>query len=267
MNMKLLLTAGLLATLHTTSGLAADLMKGTRAFENQDYETALKELAALSKEGDSDATNMIGQMYENGWAVPQDVSKARALYTQCANIGHLGCVNSLRKLKDKDYQKELLVVQPKADAGDLSAMNRLGQMYEFGYGVKRDPDTALKWYRSAADAGSVAAQYNLGRCYNFGTGVKQDFAEAERWYLKAAEQGHSDALFYIGTLYSNEHGINQEIDTNIQAYAWMHNAAMLGNDTASAIQIRLEMKLNSSELSQAKELSEQINERYIKPYR
>lgn len=267
MNKKTLLAAALLLSINSTALWAADLGKGTRAFEGQDYATALKELEPLAKEGDADATNMLGQMYENGWGIEKNIETAKKLYTQGANIGHLGSVNSLRALKDKEYQVELKTVLPAAEAGDAVAMNRLGMMYEFGYGLKRDENTAFEWYSKAADTGLVAAQHNIGRAYNFGTGVAQDFAEAERWYREAAAKGHTDAMFFLGTLYSNELGMDKSQDTNIFAYAWMHNAAQLGNDTAKAIEQRLVMKLDDAQMSAAKALADNYYQQYVAPYK
>jgi len=260
-------TAGLLLSLQTTSVWAAgELGKGTRAFDKQDYSTAMSELAPLARDGNPDALNMVGQMYENGWGVEKDAERARQYYDRGAAQGHLDSVNSLRKLKNKDYRIELSSVEPKAQSGDANAQNRLGEMYEFGQGVKRDPVQAFDWYRKAADQGLVAAQHNLGRSYNFGTGVNQDFKVAERWYRKAAEQGHTQAMFFLGTMYSNNHGSDQSQDTNIIAYAWMHNASLLGNDTASAIERRLTMKLTESELESAKTLAAEYKARYVTPY-
>ena len=262
-----LLAASLLLSLQATYALAADLGKATRAFDQQDYSAALDELKPLAKEGNADASNMLGQMYENGWGVDIDLVKAKRLYTRGANIGHLESVNSLRALKNEEYQKELVKVRSDADAGNAAAQNRLGEMYEFGYGLKRSPAMALDWYMKAAGQNYVAAQHNIGRCYNFGTGVAQNFAEAEKWYRKAAEQGHTDAMFFLGTLYSNDHGRERAYDSNIIAYAWMHNASELGNDTAAAIEKRLVMKLSESELKTAEALADDYKNRYVSPYK
>ncbi|WP_299182575.1 tetratricopeptide repeat protein [uncultured Neptuniibacter sp.] len=263
MKKQILLAASLMLSITTTDLMAANLGKGSIAFDKQDYKTALEELAPLAKEGDPDALNMVGQMYENGWGVDKDEAKAVQFYTRGAALGHIGNVNSLRAIKDKEYKLELKTVQPAAEAGDANAQNRLGEMAEFGYGMKRNPDLAIQWYLKSADQGFIAAQHNIGRCYNFGTGVTQDFAEAERWYRKAAEQGHTDAMFFLGTLYSNSHGSQADQDTNILAYAWMHNAAELGNRTAVEIEKRLVMKLNDSELAEAKSLAEEYRKTYI----
>ncbi|WP_417225080.1 tetratricopeptide repeat protein [Amphritea sp.] len=268
MSKKLLLAmTGLLLTLNTASAYAASLAKGMKAFEAKDYSTAMSELKPLISDNNLDAMNLVGQMYEFGLGIDVNEAEAVKLYDRCSAQGHLDCVNSLRAYKDKGYKVELKTVQPAADGGDATAQNRLGEMYEFGYGVKRDAAQAIQWYQLAADQGLVAAQYNLGRAYNFGTGVQQDFALAEKWYRNAAEQGYMDAMFFLGALYSNDHGGDENQQTNITAYAWLQNALELGNQTATAIQSRIVMKLSPSELEQAKSLATEYKEKFVTPFK
>ncbi|NVK43130.1 MAG: sel1 repeat family protein [Oceanospirillaceae bacterium] len=263
----LLAAAGLLLSLHNAPLLAADLGKATRAFEKQDYSAALGELESLSREGNPDALNMLGQMYENGWGVAEDPARAMELYKRGANQGHLDSVNNLRRMKNIEYRKELEEVEPRAKEGDAQAQNRLGEMYEFGYGVDRNALEAYNWYRRAADQGLVSAMHNIGRCYNFGTGVEQNYAEAERWYRRAAEQGHMDAMFFLGTLYSNHHGSDDSADADVIAYAWMHNSAQLGNVTAAAIEKRLLMKLDPTQTTAAETLAADYLSKYVTPFK
>ncbi|BBB27426.1 tetratricopeptide repeat protein [Amphritea japonica] len=268
MSKKLLLAAtGLLLTLNTASAFSASLAKGLKAFEAQDYSTAMSELEPLIGENNLDAMNMVGQMYEFGWGVDADEAKAVKFYNRCGDQGHLGCVNSRRAYKDKAYRVELKTVEPAADSGDALAQNRLGEMYEFGYGVSRDTSAALNWYSMAAKQGLVEAEHNLGRAYNFGSGVAQDFAQAEQWYRKAAEKGYMDAMFFLGAMYSNNHGSDAGQQTNITAYAWLQNALELGNPTASAIQSRIVMKLSDTELEQAKLLATEYKSKYVTPFK
>lgn len=266
MSKKLLLAmTGLLLTLNTAS--AASLSKGMKAFEAKDYSTAMSELKPLISDNNLDAMNLVGQMYEFGLGVDANEAEAVKLYDRCSAQGHLDCVNSLRAYKDKGYKVELKTIQPAAEDGDATAQNRLGEMYEFGYGVKRNASQAIQWYQLAADQGLVAAQYNLGRAYNFGTGVQQDFTQAEKWYRNAAEQGYMDAMFFLGALYSNDHGGDENQQTNITAYAWLQNALELGNRTATAIQSRIVMKLSPSELEQAKSLAAEYKEKFVIPFK
>ncbi|UTW11703.1 tetratricopeptide repeat protein [Marinobacterium rhizophilum] len=263
----LLAAAGLLLGLYNTPLLAADLGEASKAFENKDYSAALDALEPLGKEGNPDALSMLGQMYENGWGVDKDLERAASLFKRGANQGHLESVNGLRRIKNTEYQKELKSIRLSAEAGDAHAQNRLGEMYEFGYGLERDPNQAYDWYLRAAEQNLVAAEHNIGRCYNFGTGVAQDFVQAELWYRKAAKQGHMDAMFFLGTLYSNNHGQDQSINTNVMAYAWMHNSAQLGNATAAAIEKRLLMKLDESQTQAAKNLAEEYLDQYVRPFK
>lgn len=50
-----------------------------------------------------------------------------------------------------------------AELQDARAINNLGSMYELGYGVKRDPDLALRLYRQAAELGCKDASSNMQR--------------------------------------------------------------------------------------------------------
>ena len=39
----------------------------------------------------------------------------------------------------------------------------------------------------------MSGQYNLGRCYEFGNGVGRSYEEAMKWYKLAADNGYEDA--------------------------------------------------------------------------
>ena len=46
-----------------------------------------------------------------------------------------------------------------AEAGDPDAQYRLGMMYDFGQGVKKDPTESARWLRLAAVQGLPEAQF------------------------------------------------------------------------------------------------------------
>lgn len=259
----LLATATLLLSLQAS---AASLSAAEAALEKKDYAVALENLQPLSKEGNLNASNLLGQLYEQGLGVEKNLEKAKSLYDRGARQGHIPSVNSLRALRNRAYAVELSNLQADIKAGKASALNRAGEMYEFGYGTERDGAKAFALYQQAADTGLVAAQHNLGRCYNFGTGTEQNFEKAEHWYLTAAQQGHTDAMFYLGTLYSNGYGQDKSHASDVIAYAWMHNAAALGNRTAASIESRLLMKLEDSQLAEANSLAAEYEKAYVTPY-
>lgn len=77
-----------------------------------------------------------------------------------------------------------------AERGYPPAQLRLGQLYEAGEGVGRNPRLAALWYRFAAEQELGEAQYRLAQCYSAGRGVKGDMDAARYWLSKAAENGY-----------------------------------------------------------------------------
>ncbi|MFT5705879.1 MAG: TPR repeat protein [Oceanospirillaceae bacterium] len=246
---------------------AASINKAKAAIEAKDYKLALKELAPLVSAGKPSATNLMGKIYQNGWGVPASIDRAKSYYKKGARTGHIDSVNSLRALDDIQYLKELETIKQKASSGNATAQNRLGEMLEYGFGVKRDAKAAFDQYKLAADQGYVAAQHNIGRSYNFGTGIEQDFAAAENWYRIAANKGYNQSMFYLGTLYATAHGQDTSANQDIIAFAWMNNAAALGDTTAASIENRLLMKLDEKQMAEAKSLATQYKKTYVNPFK
>ena len=266
MKQSLLLATGLSLVLAISPAFGSDLSKATDLFQQQNYEQARSLLEPLARGGDVKALAMLGNIYENGLGVDADRQRAQNLYERGANVGDLTCLNALRELQNQDYRKELVDIKGRIEQGYASAMNRYGVMLEFGQGLERNPTEAFAWYQKAAKAQLPDAYYNLGRAYNFGTGVSQDFGQAEDWYYKAIKEGNTDALFYLGTLYSNNLGADKTTDQNVIAYAWMHNAAKLGNRTAQAIEQRLLIKLDAANMGDsARALASAYERQYLKP--
>ncbi len=258
---------GLIACLIINPVFSASISKARAAIEAKDYRTALKELGPLVSAGRPSATNLMGKMYQNGWGVPASLDTAKSYYKKGARTGHIDSVNSLRAIDDIKYLKEINLLKSKADAGNATAQNRLGEMLEYGLGGVRDPKAAFKQYQLAADQGFVRAQHNVGRSYNFGTGVKQNFAEAESWYRIAANKGYNKSMFYLGTLYATAHGQDSSAHQDVIAFAWMNNAAALGDATAATIENRLLMKLDESQIREAKDLAREYKKTYVTPYK
>ena len=67
----------------------------------------------------------------------------------------------------------------------MDAQYNLGVSYDYGEGVTKDPQEAVKWYRKAAEQGNADAQCNLGYCYEMGYGVAKNSQEAVKWYGKS----------------------------------------------------------------------------------
>lgn len=87
------------------------------SFDRADYGTSLKIWLEQAANGNADAANNVGQVFENGF---------------------------------RDYPSAALWYRRAADAGDNRAKINLGLLYERGLGVPQDMQAALTWYRSAA---------------------------------------------------------------------------------------------------------------------
>ena len=91
--------------------------------------------------GNAIAKIKLGEMYENGFGVKQDMKQAADLYRQAH------------------------------EAGDADATYNLGEMYEHGRGVKQDTKQAAACTGKRTRQGNVAAKRKLSFVY--GAGVKQ----------------------------------------------------------------------------------------------
>lgn len=90
------------------------------AYDRADYNSALAMWRPLAEQGDPDAQNKIGEIYERGLAGEPDMVLASAWYRKAAGQGH------------------------------TRAQINLGFLYEKGLGVDQDSEKALSWYRKAS---------------------------------------------------------------------------------------------------------------------
>ena len=96
--------------------------------------------------------------------------------------------------------------------GDNAAQAEIGYAYQYGDGVTKDPNEALKWNLKAANQGNAMAQHNLAVMYDEGIDIPEDNTEAIKWYRKAAEQGHPKSQLNLGIMYWKGEGITKNIE-------------------------------------------------------
>ncbi len=78
---------------------------------------------------------------------------------------------------------------PTAEAGNLEAMNALGNMYEIGNGVPYQPATAEMWFRKAAEQGHLKSRSNLSRILDPQSPNHSRRIEAIAWLILADQDG------------------------------------------------------------------------------
>jgi hypothetical protein len=113
------------------------------------------------------------------------------------------------------------------DLGNMRALYALGEMYDTGVGVDKDPARARFYYEIGAQLKFAPAIVSLGALYERGDGTPVDLAKALSLYQQAADLGDAQAVNRLGLF--NEKGLG--IATNPkQARAYYEKAAAAGYD-------------------------------------
>jgi TPR repeat protein len=111
---------------------------------------------------------------------------------------------------DENFQAAYEIAVPLATKGNVGAQLMLGEMYEFGRGVKPDIGNAMRWYESAAAQNHNGAMFRLGMLYLDAESGRQDLAKAREWLARAAASGNAEASNELGLIYYQGLGVAQD---------------------------------------------------------
>ena len=154
-----------------TSINADDYFKALELFNLRKIEDSLILFKKVSsKEGDikrSDAMFNLAIIYDNGFGVPVD--KTRALY----------------------------YYEAASDLSNKFAQYNLGWKYFNGESVNKDVMKAFDLYKAAADFGHPKAMYNLANMYYLGVGTVKDLKMAYKMFLQSKISGVNESRYYI----------------------------------------------------------------------
>ena len=104
---------------------ATDFDVGYEAYLRGDYSTALRVFRQLADQGEAEAQNILGIMYDQGQGVTQDYTEGTRWYRKAA------------------------------EQGNTNAQYNLGIMYDNGRGVAQDYVQAHMWFNLAAAKGGA----------------------------------------------------------------------------------------------------------------
>ncbi len=123
-----ILGAAALAALATGGAARADVKAGVDAWARGDYAAAVHEWEGPASVGDPDAMFNLAQAYRLGRGVPEDPTRAEALYAQAAAKGHLQAADTYGLMLFQDGRREaaLPYIQDAARRGDPRAEYLLG---------------------------------------------------------------------------------------------------------------------------------------------
>lgn len=224
-----LTTATLLVATCLVGNLQAEefdpLERGLTAYNAGDFKAAYNFTIPLAHQGNPDAKNLLGMMYELGKGVPVNLGKSVAYYRQAA------------------------------EQGNRYAQYNLAVSFDTGTGVPQNYRQAVKWFQQAAKQGVSSAQYDLAVMLEQGRGTKTDLPKAADWYQKAAKQGHMQAQNNLAWLYEEGKGVKRNL---VAAYAWFDAAAAQGFEVASQKRDAIKTSLSPKELRQAQTQSRKI---------
>lgn len=175
--------------------------EAAKAYAAGKYAKAREIWEKMAADGDGQAMNNLGVLYDQGKGVDPDVGRAIHWFAEAAR------------------------------AGNPAGMSNYGRLLEQGRGMPANPEEGARWLDLAARQGQPEAQYNLGYLYENGRGVPKDDAAAAAWYSRAASQNQRDALARLGHFYRAGRGVEKNVQ---RAVLLLYAAAMEGSRAAIA---------------------------------
>lgn len=211
-----------------------------------DYAEALSWREKAAEAGDAQAQFLVAQQYFSGIGTLIDIEKAKHWYTLSAENDNVEAQFELAKLLEngKDRVKKNLAgafywYKKVAEADDIYAILKVGQMYDAGIGIGKNIEKALYWYEKAAAKNSIDAIYylanislymhrdiqkciagyekilkltqnkkmkglvltKLGIFYSQGIGVKKDTYKAMYYYRDAVANDSAETAYLLGNIY------------------------------------------------------------------
>lgn len=198
----------------------------------QDYAKAVKWYTVSADRGDCSSQKKLADCYYLGQGTERNVAKAARRYEQAAEqgdydsqkalircfvLGGSGLIPDIKRAEYYSKRYDIPIsrgtnedIMQDAAAGIPLAQFKLGNMYLFGTGMERSPETAVIWLQKAADQNYPAAQFNLGFCYYAGIGVQQDRSKAVQLYKMAADNRDLDALNNLAGCCMRGEGTNKD---------------------------------------------------------
>jgi TPR repeat protein len=163
----------------------------------KDYKEAVKWYRKAAEQGYAKAQNNLGAMLRDGKGIKQNYDKALSWFRKAAEQDHDTAKSNLKLLTklltDRGAESELL---KRAEIGDVEAQYKVAQkLRNGGSSLGKSTEKAAKWFNKAAAQGHAKAQNKLGDMYEDGTGVKKNPRLAIKWFPAKSVTVFIDACF------------------------------------------------------------------------
>ncbi len=171
--------------------------------------------------GSTSAMITLGWKYRKGEGVSKDIPAALEWFQKAALAGRAEGMTDLGflYLDQQNVSEAMRWFTKGAEAGESFSMRMLGGRYLRGYGVRKDPNEAVKWLTKCADPNasyvSEKCSYDLGWVYHDGGhagegGIKQDFAKAIEFFRQSASEGKAEAKIALAHMYFSGLGVSKD---------------------------------------------------------
>lgn len=197
----------------TLSAQAVFANAGLDAYRQGHYTKAASFLVSLSDKNPV-ADYYLGRMRLYGYGELKNNVLALRYFKKAAEKGHLAAQNFMAQyalLQNNDPDEALYWFKKAAGSDDTKAQMYCAAAYMFGFGTKKNPMLARKYYIAAAKNGNPIAQYTLADYF-----LESRYSKNKKlgliWLNKAAEQGDPKAQVKLGALYLAGDELPRDLD-------------------------------------------------------
>ncbi len=190
---------------------AADVKAGVDAWSMGDYTTAVSEWSGPAQNGDADALFNLAQAYRLGRGVDTDVARARALYAEAANKGHIKAADNygLLLFQQGEQESAMPLIRAAADRGDPRAQYVLGLAHFNADYAQKDWVRAYALMTLANGAGLPQASAALGQMDSYVPLAQRQQAQSFARHLEAQAAQHRAAELAAIDLGTQQSSVNQ----------------------------------------------------------
>lgn len=207
------------------TGVLSDSLvdRGSKYFNDGDFERAVRCFEEAYKAGDLDSYSWLGRCYYQGKGVEVNASKAAALFAEGCEKGDAHCYTWMGKCYfhgegvEESYEEAAKWFQMAADEGDAYGYSQIGRMLYYGWGVKQDYEKALEYNILAWEQGGYTYVLPMiADAYYNGWGTDIDYDEAAKWYQLGVDRDQSGlrwgSVLGLGKCYLEGRGVEKDLD-------------------------------------------------------
>lgn len=123
------------------------------------------------------------------------------------------------------------------ECGVAECLSTLAYCHQKGIGVPENAEKALRLYKKAAEAGNPGAYFRVGSMYYYGEGCRKNDASAWEWLVRGSKIPNGNCCYLLGLMCQDGHG--QEGKTEADCVYYYEASLRLGGTYACESAIHL----------------------------